>query len=184
MRATIISILFMLILGGASLQAEEKKPFEIYGIRLGMTLTQVEEMAETMSLAEVQRNKAPSKEQVEAKRRGELVVPSAYKLVRKIKFKGNGDELEVQFNHKSDTPEVSLVQLVSDASKETATEDEAALIEQYGQPNARGYKSLIWGGTEPLPLRTQPSLEYRMDTVSSLSGKSDVSILVLRNALE
>lgn len=180
MKPLVFALQLILFWAVTSARADESIEFDIFGLKLGMTAEEASLNANRLGLTEVHRTHAPSDDQAAALKRGEVVQPEAYAKLRKLQFEGKDVEVEVDFDIKGKVPQVRLIQWTETADKGPHPDLQKQLVEKYGAPNAKRYKSLIWGDTQPLPLRTKPSLEYRFKTVTTMVGKNDVNVLTLR----
>ena len=52
---------------------------------------------------------------------------------------------------------------------------------RYGVADKRGEVQWIWGDTATIPLRTKPSLEYKIQPLTMLVGRKAVGSLTLRD---
>ena len=175
----VVSILLLSAVGVA--KAADVRSFDVMGMKLGMSVAEIEAAAVASGLVEKGRMKAPSFEQAVALRWKQVVDPKNYRGLRKLEFESGAQHVEVDFVATPDGSKAYMVHYIitdPDLSPDKLSEE---LEERYGPPDKQTARAWTWGDVAALPLRTDPNLEYRIAPTTTLVGRTAVGALTLRD---
>lgn len=149
-----------------SSRAADPDSFEVMGLRLGMTASEVETVADENGFDIAGRDLAPSFEQAVAQRRGQRIDGNSYSGVNKIRLVRDDARVEAFFAATPKGPRLYQVAAnVFEADNDVALAKE--IIAKYGEPDERGEREWLWGDTGAFYMRSEPYLEFQPKPVSA-----------------
>lgn len=183
MLRNLISIVVSILLVSAAgtSQAGDVRSFDIMGMKLGMSVAEIEAAAVAEGLLEKGRMKAPSFEQEVLIAKNQTVEARSYKGLQKLKLESATGRVEVDFVATQDGPRAHMIFYVVTDPNLTSDEVSKQLTVKYGEPAKQTDQDLIWGDAAVVPLRTAPSLEFSPEPMVSAFGKKPVGALTLRD---
>jgi hypothetical protein len=185
MRSVLVSFLIgtMLTLAATSPGVADPSTFEIMGLKLGMTASQIETAAEEAGFAVAGRDPGPSFEQVVAQKRGQRVSGAAYTAVNKINLVRDDAHIEVFFVPTAEGSRAYQIaaNILNVRNGTDLTDD---IIARYGQPEQRGQREWLWGDTDMFYARTKPYLEFQPNPVSATAPKPVARLILADPALQ
>lgn len=161
-RSALLSLILATAITTATPHAWAADPssFEVMGLRLGMSASEVEVAGEENGFDIVGHDLAPSFKQAVAQRRGQRINGNSYTGVNKIKLARDDAEVEAYFTPTPDGPRLYQV-----AANVLEVDDEVDLgkeiITKYGEPDERSEREWLWGDTGMFYARTEPYLEFQ-----------------------
>ena len=185
MRWTVFSV-FLLAVGLAASSptfASSVEEFDVIGMRLGMSVADIEKAAANHALAEDHRQTAPSFEQKVARSRGERIRSKDYDAVRSLRYVSDAEEVIVNFVATANGERAFRIShMLLDTTVKTddlATQMEAT----YGAPDAKHGDDWLWGDTHRDAVRrSAPFLEFSIrPQTRSKSMRKPVGRLVLED---
>lgn len=146
--------------------AADPSSFEVMGLRLGMSASEVEAAGEENGFDIVGRDLAPSFKQAVAQRRGQPINGNSYTGVNKIRLARDDAQVEAFFTPTPEGPrlyQVAANVLEADNDVELGKE----LVTKYGEPDERGEREWLWGDTGAFYMRSKPYLEFQPSPVTA-----------------
>ncbi len=158
--------------------AADVRDFDILGIRLGMTVTEVEVLAAASGFEKIKRSAAPSFDQAVAIENREPVNWQDYKGVQLLKFENDGESVQVFFVATPTGARAARVSYGFYGSGVTSEQMTAQVLAKYGEPDGMvgGYR--VWGDTALPFTRTKASLEYNHKPAGGF-GRNNIGVLTL-----
>lgn len=146
--------------------AADPSSFEVMGLRLGMSASEVEAAGEENGFDIVGRDLAPSFKQAVAQRRGQRINDNSYTGVNKIRLARDDAQVEAFFTPTPEGPRLYQVAAnVLEADDDVDFDKE--IITKYGEPDKRGEREWLWGDTGTFYARSEPYLEFQPKPVSA-----------------
>lgn len=180
-RANLLSVLALVgFLGGGAL-AKDVRSWDIVGMRLGMSIGEIEAAAVARGLLEKGRSKAPSFEQAVLIRKGHRIKGIDYNGVKMLKFASDTEVAEVNFVATPEGPRAYIIHYVNTDSDLSSEAMSAEVERKYGPPDQRSEQTWVWGDLQPIGLRTAPSLEYDIRPLSVATDKKPKGALTLQD---
>lgn len=148
--------------------AADPSSFEVLGLRLGMSASEVEAAGEKNGFDIVGRDLAPSFKQAVAQMRGQRINGNSYTGVNKIRLARDDAQVEAFFTPTPEGPRLYQVAAnVLDADNDVELGKE--LVTKYGEPDKRGEREWLWGDTGAFYMRSKPYFEFQPSPVSATS---------------
>ena len=186
MRWTVCSV-FLLAIGFAvpsPALASSVEEFDVIGMRLGMSVAEIEKAAADHALTEDHRQTAPSFEQKVAKSRGERIRSKDYAAIRSLRFVSDVDEVIVKFVATADGERAfRIMHMLLDTT--VKADDLVAQMEAtYGAPDAKHGDDWLWGDTHRDAVRrSAPFLEFSLrPQTRSKSMRKPVGLITLEDS--
>lgn len=163
--------------------AADPSSFQVMGLRLGMSASEVEAAGGENGFDIVGRDLAPSFKQAVAQRRGQRINGISYTGVNKIRLARDGAQVEAFFTPTPEGPrlyKVAAKVLEADKDVELAKE----LATKYGEPDERGEREWLWGDTGAFYMRSKPYLEFQPKPVSATRPRPVGRLILADPALQ
>ena len=155
--------------------------FDVAGMKLGMSVAEIEEVAAKHGLTIDYRGPGPSFAQRVTIAQGEWVAGKDYAAVRELRLVSETEDIQVRFVA---TPQGEKVYYVTRMLLDRSLKPDALgtrFEKQYGEPDIKRDKEWVWGDTAYYPLdRKAPYLEFSIRPMTrSKSMKRPVVQLTL-----
>jgi len=163
--------------------AADPSSFEVMGLRLGMSTSEVEAAGAENGFAIVGRDPAPSFKQAIAQRRGQRINGNSYTGVNKIRLARDDVQVEAFFTPTPNGPrlyQVAANVFEADSGVDLGKE----IITKYGEPDERGEREWLWGDTGIFYTRTEPYLEFQPKPVGATRPKPVGRLILADPALQ
>jgi len=158
--------------------ATDARDFDILGIRLGMTVAEVEALATASGFEKIKRSAAPSFDQAVAIENREQVNWQDYTGVQKLKFENDREAVQVSLVATPTGARVFQIFYEFFGSGVTRQQMTAQVLTKYGEPDGLSGGHRLWGDTASAFSRKNAWLEYDETTVSGF-GRKNVGVLTL-----
>lgn len=180
MKLALLPFLALLVVSSlsSSAAAADARDFDILGIRLGMTVAEVEALATANGFGENKKSSAPSFDQAVALENREPVNWQDYKGVQLLKFENDRESGQVFFVATPTGARAARISYGFYGSGVTSEQMTAQVLAKYGEPDVTvdGYR--VWGDTALPFTRTKASLEYNHKPAGGF-GRNNIGTLAL-----
>ena len=167
---------FLALLAVSSLSnsaaAADARGFDIIGIRLGMTVAEVEALATANGFGEIKKSAAPSFDQAVALENRELVNWQDYKGVQLLKFENDSESVQVFFVATPTGARAARISYSFYGSGVTNEQMTSRVLAKYGEPDGMVGGHRVWGDTALPFTRSKASLEYNHKPAGGFGRKN------------